>query len=435
MQVASRIRQIPPSATLALNAKANQLKAQGVDIVNFGVGEPDFDTPENIREAAIRAIKEGFTRYTPVGGTPELKEAICAKFQADYGLTYKPAEVLVSCGGKHGLYNLFQIMFEPGDEVVIPAPFWVSYVPMAMLAEAVPVIVPTREANGFKLTAAELKARLTPRTKALVLNSPSNPTGGVYTRKELEELGQVVLEHGLYVISDDIYDKILFDGAKFVNIAMLDPELKARTFILNGVSKAYAMTGWRIGYLLGDPGGHRRGHQFAEPVHLQPHLHLPEGGGGGPKRASGHGGRHGGGIRLAPGRHPASDPGHPRGHLPQAGRGLLSVSEFFGLLRQAEAGPGAVQFPGPGGLPADGGQVGGGAGQRVRGRQLPQVFLCHLPGAHCHRAEPHQGSPGKVGKIEEGGKFKTGKRGRLRSRAALSVQLRFSGRPLGVWRP
>jgi aspartate aminotransferase len=251
MQVASRIRQIPPSATLALNAKANQLKAQGVDIVNFGVGEPDFDTPENIREAAIRAIKDGFTRYTPVGGTPELKEAICAKFQADYGLTYQPAEVLVSCGGKHGLYNLFQIMFEPGDEVVIPAPFWVSYVPMAMLAEAVPVIVPTREANGFKLTAAELKARLTPRTKALVLNSPSNPTGGVYSRKELEDLGQVVLEHGLYVLSDDIYDKILFDGAKFVNIAMLDPELKARTFILNGVSKAYAMTGWRIGYLLG----------------------------------------------------------------------------------------------------------------------------------------------------------------------------------------
>ena len=255
MQVASRIRQIPPSATLALNAKANQLKAQGVDIVNFGVGEPDFDTPANIREAAIRAINEGFTRYTPVGGIPDLKEAIIDKFQGDYGLTYKPGEILVSCGGKHGLYNLFQIMFEPGDEVIIPAPFWVSYVPMAMLAEAVPVVVPTREANGFKLTAAELKARLTPKTKALVLNSPSNPTGGVYTKKELEALGQVVLEHGLFVISDDIYDKILFDGAKFVNIAMLDPELKARTFILNGVSKTYAMTGWRIGYLAGPAAG------------------------------------------------------------------------------------------------------------------------------------------------------------------------------------
>ena len=255
MQVASRIRQIPPSATLALNAKANQLKAQGVDIVNFGVGEPDFDTPANIREAAIRAINEGFTRYTPVGGIPDLKEAIIDKFQGDYGLTYKPGEILVSCGGKHGLYNLFQIMFEPGDEVIIPAPFWVSYVPMAMLAEAVPVVVPTQEANGFKLTAAELKARLTPKTKALVLNSPSNPTGGVYTKKELEALGQVVLEHGLFVISDDIYDKILFDGAKFVNIAMLAPELKARTFILNGVSKTYAMTGWRIGYLAGPAAG------------------------------------------------------------------------------------------------------------------------------------------------------------------------------------
>lgn len=251
MQLARRIRQIPPSATLALNAKANQLKAQGVDIVNFGVGEPDFDTPDNIREAAIRAIREGFTRYTPVGGTPELKAAIANRFQTDYGLTYNPSEILVSCGGKHSLYNLFQVLFDQGDEVIIPAPYWVSYVPMAMLAEAKPVIVPTREANGFKLTAAELKARLTPRTKALVLNSPSNPTGGVYTEAELAALGEVALAAGLYVISDDIYDKIMFDGAKFVNMAMLSPELKARTFVFNGVSKAYAMTGWRIGYLAG----------------------------------------------------------------------------------------------------------------------------------------------------------------------------------------
>ena len=255
MQVAKRIRQIPPSATLALNAKANQLKAQGVDIVNFGVGEPDFDTPENIRQAAIRAIREGFTRYTPVAGIPELKEAIIQRFAADSGLSYQPEEILVSCGGKHGLYNLFQILFDPGDEVVIPAPYWVSYVPIALLAEAVPVLIPTREANGFKLSAAELKERLSPRTKALVLNSPSNPTGGVYSRRELEELGELVLSHGLYVISDDIYDKILFDGARFVNIAMLAPELKARTFVLNGVSKTYAMTGWRIGYLAGPKEG------------------------------------------------------------------------------------------------------------------------------------------------------------------------------------
>jgi aspartate aminotransferase len=255
LQLAARIRQIPPSATLALNAKANQLKAQGVDVVNFGVGEPDFDTPENIREAAIRAIREGFTRYTPVGGIPELKEAIINKFQKDYNLSYKPGEILVSCGGKHGLYNLFQVIFDPGDEVIIPAPFWVSYVPMAMLAEARPVVVPTQEANGFKLTPGELEASLTPRTKALVLNSPSNPTGGVYTQEELAALGEVVLKHRLYVISDDIYDKILFDGARFTNIAMLDPELKARTFVLNGVSKTYAMTGWRIGYLAGPQDG------------------------------------------------------------------------------------------------------------------------------------------------------------------------------------
>jgi aspartate aminotransferase len=251
MQVAARIRQIPPSATLALNAKANQLKAQGVDIVNFGVGEPDFETPDNIREAAIRAIKEGFTRYTPVGGIPELKTAIAEKFQGDYGLTYKPGEILVSCGGKHSLYNLFMVLFDPGDEVIIPSPYWVSYVPMAMLAEAKPVLAPTREENGFKLTAAELKQYITPRTKALVLNSPSNPTGCVYTREELAALGEVVLARGISVISDDIYDKILFDGAQFCNLAMLSPELKARTFVLNGVSKAYAMTGWRIGYMAG----------------------------------------------------------------------------------------------------------------------------------------------------------------------------------------
>jgi aspartate aminotransferase len=251
LELARRIRQIPPSATLALNAKANQLKAQGVDVVNFGVGEPDFDTPDNIREAAIRAIQAGFTRYTPVGGIPDLKEAISKYFSGNYGLTYKPGEIMVSCGGKHALYNLFQVIFDQGDEVVVPAPFWVSYPPMLLLAEATPVIVPTREENGFKLTAPELKACLTPRTKGIILNSPSNPTGMVYTKAELEALAEVVLAHKLIVVSDDIYDRILFDGASFVNLAMLSPELKARTFVLNGLSKTYAMTGWRIGYCAG----------------------------------------------------------------------------------------------------------------------------------------------------------------------------------------
>ncbi len=403
MQVASRIRQIPPSATLALNAKANQLKAQGVDIVNFGVGEPDFDTPANIREAAIRAINEGFTRYTPVGGIPDLKEAIIDKFQGDYGLTYKPGEILVSCGGKHGLYNLFQIMFEPGDEVIIPAPFWVSYVPMAMLAEAVPVIVPTREANGFKLTAAELKARLTPKTKALVLNSPSNPTGGVYTKKELEALGQVVLEHGLFVISDDIYDKILFDGAKFVNIAMLDPELKARTFILNGVSKTYAMTGWRIGYLAGPAEGiaaatnlQSQSTSNATSISQKAAVEALRG----PQDTVA--------AMVAEFAWRRDDilkrtldiPGVTCTKPGGAFYLFPNFSAYFGKLKPA---PGPVPFPGPGGLSPDGSPSGRGAGQRVRGRQLPQVFLCHFPGAHRHRVEPHQGSLGEVGEIKQAG--------------------------------
>jgi len=251
VQLARRIRQIPPSATLALNAKANALKAQGVDVVNFGVGEPDFDTPDHIKQAAVAALESGFTRYTPVGGIPELKEAIIQRFEEDLGLSYRPAEIMVSCGGKHALYNLFQVLFDPGDEVVVPAPYWVSYPPMLMLAEAVPVIIPTREENGFKLTPEELRERLTPRTKGLILNSPSNPTGMVYSRPELEALAEVVLAHDLVVISDDIYNRIIFDGLEFVNLAMLAPELKARTFVLNGVSKTYAMTGWRIGYAAG----------------------------------------------------------------------------------------------------------------------------------------------------------------------------------------
>jgi aspartate aminotransferase len=251
LELARRIRQIPPSATLALNAKANQLKAQGIDVVNFGVGEPDFDTPANIREAAIRAIHEGFTRYTPVGGILELKEAIIDTFKRDYRLAYTPAEVMVSCGGKHALYNLFQVIFDQGQEVVVPAPYWVSYPPMLMLAEATPVIIPTREENGFKLTAAELKERLTPKTRGIILNSPSNPTGMVYSQAELEALAEVILAHDLLVISDDIYDRILFDGASFINLAMLSPDLKARTFVFNGLSKTYAMTGWRIGYAAG----------------------------------------------------------------------------------------------------------------------------------------------------------------------------------------
>jgi len=248
----ARIKQIKPSPTLAIDTKAKSMLAQGIDVVNFGIGEPDFETPDNIKEAAIKAIRDGFTRYTPAGGTPDLKEAIVQKFKRDNNLDYKPEEIIVSCGGKHALYNLFQVLFERGNEVIVPTPYWVSYPPMLQLADATPVIVPTPEANGFKLTAEVLKAHLTPRTKGLILNSPSNPTGSVYSRQELEALAEVILAHKLLVVSDDIYEKILFDGLQFSNLAQLDPELKKLTFILNGVSKTYAMTGWRIGYLAGD---------------------------------------------------------------------------------------------------------------------------------------------------------------------------------------
>lgn len=227
------------------------MKASGIDVVNFGVGEPDFDTPRHIKGAAIKAIEEGFTKYTAVGGIPELKEAIIHKFQGDNGLSYDPSEILVSCGGKHTLYNLAQVLFEEGDEVIIPAPYWVSYPPIVLLAGAKPVIIRTTEDTGFKLTVDNLKSAITPKTKCLILNSPSNPTGSVYSKQELEKIAQIAIEYDFYIISDDIYEKITFDNISCTCIATLDLEIKRRTFIVNGVSKTYAMTGWRIGYMAG----------------------------------------------------------------------------------------------------------------------------------------------------------------------------------------
>jgi aspartate aminotransferase len=251
MQLAKRIGQIKPSLTLAVDAKAKAMNKSGLDIVSFGVGEPDFDTPEFIKEAAIKAIKEGFTKYTPVSGIDELKEAVAFRFKLDLGLEYKPNEVVITCGGKHALYNIAQVLWGEGDEVIVPAPYWVSYPPMILLAGANPVIVRTKEENGFKLTPEELDSAITSRTKAIILNSPSNPTGSVYSRNELEALGKVILERDLTVISDDIYDKILFDHLTFSNLAMISPQLKEKTIVVNGASKTYAMTGWRIGYLAG----------------------------------------------------------------------------------------------------------------------------------------------------------------------------------------
>ncbi len=251
MVLSKRIQAIKPSPTLAVDAKAKAMKAQGVDLVSFGAGEPDFDTPTNIQDAAIRAIREGFTRYTAVGGIDELKDAIIQKFRRDNGLEYSRDEVVVNCGGKHSFYNLAQVLFDEGQEVLIPAPYWVSYPPMTVLAGARPVIMETSERESFKITADDLRKAVTQATRALVLNSPSNPTGAVYSAEELQAIAEVAVEKDFFVISDEIYEKILFDGMEFSSIASFGAEAKKRTFVLNGVSKTYAMTGWRIGYMAG----------------------------------------------------------------------------------------------------------------------------------------------------------------------------------------
>lgn len=252
MELSKRVQAIKPSPTLAVTALAASLKAQGKDIIGLGAGEPDFDTPDHIKAAAIEAIRQGFTKYTAVDGTPSLKQAIIAKFRRDNGLDYTPRQILVSCGGKQSFYNLVQAVVDPGDEVVIPAPYWVSYPDIVLLADGKPVFVPAGIEQGFKITPAQLEAALTPRTKLVVLNSPSNPTGAVYSRDELAALGAVLEKHPRVLIaSDDMYEHIRLSDAPFVNILNACPQLAERTLVLNGVSKAYAMTGWRIGYAAG----------------------------------------------------------------------------------------------------------------------------------------------------------------------------------------
>jgi len=249
--LSNRAKSLKPSPTLAINAKAKSMQAQGIHVISFGAGEPDFDTPENIKQAAKKALDDGFTKYTPVGGIDELKDAIIKKFQRDSGLSYKRSEVLVSCGGKHSFYNLAQAIFDRGDEVIIPAPYWVSYPPMVSLAGGSPVIVKTTEKNEFKLTPGALKKAITQRTKALIINSPSNPTGSAYAKKELEKIAEIALLKNIFVISDEIYEKIVYDGFQFTSIASLSEEMKKRTIIVHGVAKTYSMTGWRIGYTAG----------------------------------------------------------------------------------------------------------------------------------------------------------------------------------------
>ncbi|MFU8838641.1 MAG: pyridoxal phosphate-dependent aminotransferase [Thiohalomonadaceae bacterium] len=244
-----RVQRVKPSATLAITARAKELKAQGKDIIGLGAGEPDFDTPEHIKQAAIAAINAGFTKYTAVDGTPELKQAIIAKFKRDNALSYVPDQILVSCGGKQSFFNLAQALLDPEDEVIIPAPYWVSYPDMVLLAEGKPVILQAGLEQGFKITPAQLRAAITSKTRLVVLNSPSNPTGVAYTLAELKALGEVLRDFpDIIIASDDMYEHILWGDEPFCNIVNACPELYERTVVMNGVSKAYSMTGWRIGY-------------------------------------------------------------------------------------------------------------------------------------------------------------------------------------------
>ncbi len=246
---AHRLDSVEPSPTLAITARAKELRAQGKDVIGFGAGEPDFDTPDHIKQAAVKALEAGQTKYTPVGGTPGLKKAIIQKFQRDNNLEFAPGEIIVSVGGKQVLYNLFQATLNPDDEVIIPAPYWVSYADIARLAQAKPVIVSAGFDQGYIPDIEHIRAALTPKTRMILINSPSNPTGAVYPDEELKQLAELLKERSdILLVTDDIYEHILFDDRKFLNVPMLVPELKDQWFIVNGVSKAYSMTGWRIGY-------------------------------------------------------------------------------------------------------------------------------------------------------------------------------------------
>jgi aspartate aminotransferase len=251
MKLSERISKIKPSPTLEITRKANALKAAGKDIVSFGAGEPDFDTPSHIKLAAAKAMDAGFTKYTAVGGIDELKDAIIGKLKRDNQLDYTRPEIVVSCGAKHVLYNLIQVLCEEGDEVIIPSPYWVSYLDIVVLSGATPVVLKTDAASGFKVQPKHLERLITNKTKAIILNSPSNPAGVVYSEKEIKDLAGIIRGKDIVVISDDIYEKILYDNLTFCNIASVDDAMKQSTVVINGVSKAYAMTGWRIGYAAG----------------------------------------------------------------------------------------------------------------------------------------------------------------------------------------
>ncbi|MBQ6887622.1 MAG: pyridoxal phosphate-dependent aminotransferase [Lachnospiraceae bacterium] len=253
LTLSKKAQAVKPSSTLAITAKAKELKAKGIDVVGFGAGEPDFNTPENVCDVAIEAINDGFTKYTPASGTNELKEAICKKFKEFNGLDYKPNQIVISNGGKHGLSNVFDAILNPGDEVIIPAPYWLSYPEMVKLSDGVPVIITGTKENGYKVTAKQVEDAITDKTKALVLNTPSNPTGMIYTEEELRAIADVVVKKDIYVVADEMYEYLIYGDEKHVSIASFNEEIYKRTITCSGLSKSYAMTGWRIGYTASTP--------------------------------------------------------------------------------------------------------------------------------------------------------------------------------------
>lgn len=286
MKIADRLSKVSPSATLKLTSKAKEMRSKGLPVINFGAGEPDFDTPQSVKEEGIRCLNAGFTKYTPSSGIPELREAVCQKFAQDQGLKYTPENIVISCGAKHSLYNLLQVLCNPGDEVLIPSPYWVSTPEMTLLAGGVPKFIETSQDENFRLTPQALKKSINAKSRILMLNSPSNPTGAVLEEKDLAALAALVVEKDLICISDEIYEYYVFNGLKHVSIASLGPEIKKRTFVVNGASKSYSMTGLRIGYLAGESEvvkkvGILQDHSTSNPVSISQKmavaaLHLPK---------------------------------------------------------------------------------------------------------------------------------------------------------------
>ncbi len=337
--IAARLNKISPSQTIAISTKARALKAAGRDVISLSAGEPDFDTPENVKQAAIRAIEAGQTKYTDVSGTPALKRAVAERFRIDSGLDYTPDEIIVSTGGKQVIFNAMVATLDAGDEVIIPSPCWVSYPDIVALADGTPVIVPCGPNSGFKLRAEDLEAAITPRTKWFFLNSPNNPTGAAYSATELRAICDVLLRHpDVWVFTDDIYDKLVYDGFRAATIVQVEPALRARTVTMNGCSKAYAMTGWRIGFAGAPLAAGQGDGQAAKPVHVQPVLDQPGSGAGSAVRSAGLHRRHG---RDLPGQARPGG-GHaergPRPRVPQAGRRVLRVSVHASLHRPDQRG-------------------------------------------------------------------------------------------------